>query len=133
MDAFDFDRFSTRKWVSNANYNYVVVFLGQMYWLFIYAPKHIFLIDHHCKTQSESFDALENCRDCLMFLQGVLLFLFTKTKAMWGGNKTYTFIVQISRSFLVTLISLVRFYFCQSYPEIAQLSFIVFLVQKDKK
>ena len=29
-----------------------------------------FLEDHHCKTQSESFDALENCRDCLMFLQG---------------------------------------------------------------
>ena len=26
----------------DANYNYVVLFLGQMYWLFIYAPKYIF-------------------------------------------------------------------------------------------
>ena len=25
---------------------------------------------HHCKTQSEAFDTLEKCRDCLMFLQG---------------------------------------------------------------
>ena len=26
----------------NENYNYVVLFLGQIYWLFIYAPKYIF-------------------------------------------------------------------------------------------
>ena len=30
----------------------------------------MFLVDHHCKTQSESFDTLEKCRYCLMFLQG---------------------------------------------------------------
>ena len=27
---------------SNTNYNQVLLFLGQMYWLFIYAPKYIF-------------------------------------------------------------------------------------------
>ena len=73
-DASDIHRFSNRKWISalcsvrnlyiseastgvleklqrsldlpNANYEYVVVFLGQMNCLFIYVPKYIFLIDH---------------------------------------------------------------------------------------
>ena len=33
----------------NFKYNYAVLFLKEMYWLFIYASK-CFLIDHHCKT-----------------------------------------------------------------------------------
>ena len=39
---------------------------------YLLCSKIHFLIDHHCKTQSESFDTLEKCQDCLMFFQGVL-------------------------------------------------------------
>ena len=31
--------------------------------------QNIFLIDHHCKTQSETFRALAKCQKCLRFLQ----------------------------------------------------------------
>ena len=36
----------------NIKFNCVVLFLSQLYLLFIYASKH-FLIDHHCKNQIE--------------------------------------------------------------------------------
>ena len=39
----------------NINYNCVVLFLSQLYLLFIYASKY-FLIDHHCKSQTEFID-----------------------------------------------------------------------------
>ena len=38
-------------------YNCVVLFLSQLYLLLIYAPKY-FLIDHHCKGQTEFSDLL---------------------------------------------------------------------------
>ena len=38
-------------------YNIVVLFLRQMYQLFIYASKY-FLIDHHCQTQTQFSDLL---------------------------------------------------------------------------
>ena len=40
-------------------YNYVVLFLCQLYLLINYASKH-FLIDHHCKSQTEFSDLLAN-------------------------------------------------------------------------
>ena len=41
----------------NIKYNFVVLFLSQLYLLFIYASKY-FLIDHHCKSQTEFSDLL---------------------------------------------------------------------------
>ena len=40
-------------------YNYVVLFLCQLYLLINYASKY-FLIDHHCKSQTEFSDLLAN-------------------------------------------------------------------------
>ena len=39
----------------NIKYNCVVISLGQLYLLFIHASKY-FLIDHHCKSQTELSD-----------------------------------------------------------------------------
>ena len=63
------DKFQCSLDLPNANYDYGVLFLGQMYWLFIYA-----LIDHRGKLQSEFLDTAEKCRDSLMFLQDVTWF-----------------------------------------------------------
>ena len=41
----------------NMKYNCVVLFLGKLYYLFIYASKY-FLIDNHCKSQTEFSDLL---------------------------------------------------------------------------
>ena len=46
-----------------SKYNWVVLFLSQLYLLFIHASKY-FLIDHHCKTQTEFSRKRQN------FLQG---------------------------------------------------------------
>ena len=40
-------------------YNYVVLFLCQLYLLIDYASKY-FLIDHYCKSQTEFSDLLAN-------------------------------------------------------------------------
>ena len=42
----------------NIKYNCVVLFLSQLYLLFIYASKY-FPMDHHCKNQTELSDFLE--------------------------------------------------------------------------
>ena len=36
------EKFQHSSDLPDANYDYVVLFLGQMYWLFIYAPKYLF-------------------------------------------------------------------------------------------
>ena len=62
----------------NIKYNCVVLFLSQLYWLFIYASKY-FLIDHDCKSQTEFSDLLAKGKILLMFLQGAIeptLFIF---------------------------------------------------------
>ena len=41
----------------NTKYNCVVLFLSQLYLLFINATKYI-LIDHHCKSQTEFSDLI---------------------------------------------------------------------------
>ena len=41
----------------NIKYNYVVLFLSQLYILFIYASKY-FLIDHHYKRYVRIYDLL---------------------------------------------------------------------------
>ena len=42
---------------TNIKYDCVVLFMSQLYFLFIYVSKY-FLIDHHCKTQTEFSDLL---------------------------------------------------------------------------
>ena len=49
----------------------LVLFLSQLYLLFIYASKY-FLIDHHCKSQTEFSDHLGKRQNLLMFPQGAL-------------------------------------------------------------
>ena len=56
----------------NIKCNCVVLFLGQLNWLFIYASKYI-SIGHHCKIQSEFSDLLEKSRSaCSSYIVTIL-------------------------------------------------------------
>ena len=46
------ENFQCSSVLPNIKYNCVVLFLSQFYLLFIYASKY-FLVDHHCKSQTE--------------------------------------------------------------------------------
>ena len=60
-----------RSWaLPNIKYNCVVLFLSQLYLLFIYAFKY-FLIDHHCKSHTEFSD------------------LFAKGKIYWCSRRVF--------------------------------------------
>ena len=49
------ENFQRSSALPNIKYNPVVLFLSQLYLLFIYASKY-FLKDHHCKSQTEFSD-----------------------------------------------------------------------------
>ena len=52
------ENFQRSSALPDIKYNCVVLFLGQLvFLLFIYASKY-FLIDHHCKSQTEFSDLL---------------------------------------------------------------------------
>ena len=53
----------------NLKYNHAVLFLKEMYWLFIYNSKY-FLIDHHCKTLERIYWYPRKWQNLLNFLQG---------------------------------------------------------------
>ena len=58
----------------NIKYNCVVLFLSKLYLLCIYASKY-FLIDHHCKSQTEFSD------------------LLAKGKIYWCSHRVYLFVL----------------------------------------
>ena len=51
------EKFQRSSALPDIKYNFVVLFLRQMYWLFIYVSKY-FLIDHHCKRYVRIFWSL---------------------------------------------------------------------------
>ena len=55
------EKFQRSLALPNVKYNCVVLFLSQLYLLFIYASKY-FLIGNHCEIQSEFSDLLEKSR-----------------------------------------------------------------------
>ena len=57
------EKFKCSLALPNIKYNFVVLVLSQLYWLFIYLCfKRYFPIGHHCKTQSEFSHLLEQSR-----------------------------------------------------------------------
>ena len=80
-------KFQCSSALPNIKYNCVVLFLSQLYILFIYVSKY-FLIDHHCKWYVRIFWSPHKRQNLLMFLQSVLGDVSTQSAQIYSNTPT---------------------------------------------